>query len=79
MSGDGPTAEMANRLPAPPRPVGLRTRYCGELRPADIGQQVSVCGWVAHRREHGDKLAFVDLRDHTGLVQCVVEGAHALR
>ncbi len=79
MSGDRPTAGVDDRLPAPPRPVGLRTRYCGELRPADIGQQVSVCGWVAHRREHGDKLAFVDLRDHTGLVQCVVEGAHALR
>ena len=34
-----------------------------------------VCGWVARRREHGEHLAFVDLRDHTGVVQCVVDGA----
>ncbi|MHB1913132.1 MAG: aspartate--tRNA ligase, partial [Acidimicrobiales bacterium] len=40
---------------------------------------VSVCGWVARRREHGEHLAFIDLRDHTGLVQCVVDGGHDLR
>jgi aspartyl-tRNA synthetase len=40
---------------------------------------VSVCGWVARRREHGEHLAFIDLRDHTGLIQCVVDGAHDLR
>ncbi len=40
---------------------------------------MSVCGWVARRREHGEHLAFVDVRDHTGLVQCVVDGAHDLR
>jgi aspartyl-tRNA synthetase len=62
-----------------PAPLGLRTAYCGALRAADIGRSVSVCGWVAHRREHGEHLAFVDLRDHTGLVQCVVDGSHALR
>jgi aspartyl-tRNA synthetase len=38
-----------------------------------------VCGWVARRREHGEHLAFIDLRDHTGLLQCVVDGAHDLR
>ncbi|OWY61770.1 aspartate--tRNA ligase, partial [cyanobacterium TDX16] len=38
-----------------------------------------MCGWVDTRREHGDKLAFVDLRDSTGIVQCVVEGAADLR
>ena len=38
-----------------------------------IGQTVSVCGWVARRREHGEHLAFVDLRDHSGVVQCVVD------
>jgi aspartyl-tRNA synthetase len=40
---------------------------------------VRLCGWVASRREHGEHLAFVDLRDHTGVVQCVVDHAHDLR
>ncbi len=57
----------------------MRTRYCGTLGPDDVGEQVALCGWVARRREHGEHLAFVDLRDHTGVVQCVVDGAHAIR
>ena len=57
----------------------MRTHYCGELRPSEEGQRVTVCGWMASRREHGEHLAFVDLRDHTGTVQCVVDGAHDLR
>jgi aspartyl-tRNA synthetase len=60
-------------------PVGLRTAYCGALRAADSGRTVSVCGWLARRREHGEHLAFVDLRDHTGIIQCVVDGARDLR
>jgi aspartyl-tRNA synthetase len=46
---------------------------CGDLRESNIGDTVSVCGWVGRRREHGEKLAFVDLRDHSGIVQCVVD------
>ena len=57
----------------------MRTDYCGDLRAADAGREVAVCGWVATRREHGEHLAFVDLRDRTGVVQCVVDGAHDLR
>ena len=38
-----------------------------------------MCGWVGRRREHGEHLAFIDLRDHTGIVQCVVDGAADLR
>lgn len=59
--------------------VSMRTDHCGTLRASDIGREVSVCGWVARRREHGEHLAFIDLRDHTGLVQCVVDGAADLR
>ncbi len=59
--------------------VSMRTDHCGTLRASDIGREVAVCGWVARRREHGEHLAFIDLRDHTGLVQCVVDGAADLR
>jgi len=59
--------------------TSMRTDHCGSLRPEDIGREVAVCGWVARRREHGEHLAFIDVRDHTGIVQCVVDGAHDLR
>ncbi|HYF46672.1 MAG TPA: OB-fold nucleic acid binding domain-containing protein, partial [Acidimicrobiales bacterium] len=58
---------------------GMRTDWCGELTIADAGREVVICGWVATRREHGEQLAFVDVRDRTGVVQCVVPGAHELR
>ena len=54
------------------RPTSMRTDQCGTLRAVDAGRTVSLCGWVARRREHGEHLAFLDLRDHTGVVQCVV-------
>src|SRR6202158_3054194 len=57
----------------------MRTDYCGTLRAADAGRHVTLCGWVSRRREHGEHLAFIDLRDHTGIVQCVVDGASDLR
>lgn len=57
----------------------MRTHMCGEARSTDIGSTATVCGWVARRREHGEHLAFVDLRDHTGLLQCVVDGSVDVR
>ncbi|MXW42475.1 MAG: aspartate--tRNA ligase [Acidimicrobiia bacterium] len=57
----------------------LRTDYCGELGVGDVGREVVVSGWVDRRREHGDHLAFIDLRDRSGVVQCVVDERHDLR
>ena len=51
----------------------MRTHMCGAIDETHIGSTVSLCGWVARRREHGEKLAFVDIRDHSGIVQCVVD------
>ena len=50
----------------------MRSHYCNDLAPSLIGQKVAVCGWVHSRRDHGGVL-FVDLRDHTGLVQLVFD------
>ena len=49
-----------------------RTHTCGALRLADVGQQVRLSGWVHRKRDHGN-LVFIDLRDHYGLTQCVLD------
>ncbi len=55
--------------------TSMRDLLCGSVDLSVVGQRVSVCGWVAKRREHGEHLAFLDLRDRSGVVQAVVEGS----
>ena len=52
----------------------FRSHTCGELVEADVGQSVRLSGWVNRKRDHG-QLVFVDLRDHYGLTQCVVDSS----
>ena len=69
-------------MSSPLQPLGestsLRTQLCGGLRAEHIGNTVTVCGWIARRREHGEHLAFLDVRDYSGVVQCVVDNETCL-
>ena len=59
--------------------TSLRDTLCGTLSASDVGKKIAVCGWVARRREHGEHLAFLDIRDHSGIVQVVVDGSLDVR
>ncbi|MBO5442492.1 MAG: aspartate--tRNA ligase [Alphaproteobacteria bacterium] len=54
-----------------------RTHTCGELRASDIGKEVKLAGWI-HRKRNLGNLCFVDLRDHYGITQCVVDSSSDL-
>jgi aspartyl-tRNA synthetase len=54
-----------------------RTHNCGQLRLSDSGTTVRLSGWVHRKRDHG-QLLFVDLRDHYGLTQCVIDSSSPL-
>lgn len=59
--------------------TSMRDLLCASVDLSAIGERVSVCGWVAKRREHGEHLAFLDLRDRSGIVQAVVDGSVDVR
>jgi aspartyl-tRNA synthetase len=54
-----------------------RTHTCGQLRPEHVGQQAKLSGWVQRKRDHGN-LLFIDLRDHYGVTQIVVDASSSV-
>jgi len=54
----------------------MRTHYCGLVDEALVGSEVTLCGWADTRRDHGGVI-FIDLRDHEGIVQVVIEPENA--
>jgi aspartyl-tRNA synthetase len=52
----------------------VRSHTCGQLRASDLGKEVTLCGWISKRRDHGG-LVFADLRDRYGLTQVVFDPA----
>lgn len=52
-----------------------RTHTCNDLRPQDTDKTVRLSGWIHRKRDHG-QLVFIDLRDHYGITQCIMDSSH---
>ena len=50
----------------------FRSHNCSDLNTKNVDQKVSLSGWLHRKRDHGN-LLFIDLRDHYGITQCVIE------
>lgn len=51
-----------------------RSHTCGELTSDNVGEVIKLSGWVHRKRDHGG-LVFIDLRDHYGITQCVIDSS----
>src|SRR5260221_681856 len=75
LSGDS-RAEFPVTIVRSQKAVGFevyyRTHTCGELNASNVGQQVSLAGWVNRRRDHGG-LVFLDIRDRYGITQVICD------
>ena len=54
-----------------------RSHYCSQLNSDNLGENITLSGWVDTIRDHGN-LIFIDLRDNYGVTQCVIDGTHKL-
>ena len=53
-----------------------RSHKCNELRKINVGNKVSLAGWINKKRDHGN-LLFIDLRDNYGITQCIIDKENA--
>ena len=67
-----PCSASSHVCPDPVLMHAYRTHTCGALRLPDAGRSARLSGWVHRRRDHG-QLLFIDLRDHYGITQCVID------
>src|ERR1700758_5000243 len=72
-----PSCPFLNAIPDPSPMHAYRTHTCGVLRLSDAGRPARLSGWVHRKRDHG-QLLFIDLRDHHGITQCVIDVASPL-